>query len=120
MKKIEQIKNKYKEFISKDFLGFGCGDGWADLIETVFKYGSKNVEDFEIFQVKEKFGGLRIYCGGKELDVEMEKLLFDAQQKSFGVCEECGEPAKPKTYDGWIKTLCEDCKKNKAISREEV
>ena len=113
MGKVSELKIKYKDFLSKDAIGFGCGDGWASLLEPILEYGAENIEDFEIFQVKEKFGGLRIYCGGKELSPEMEKILFDAQQKSFGICEECGEAAKPKAYGGWIKTLCEVCRKDK-------
>ena len=65
-----------------------------------------------IKQVKEKFGGLRLYVGvpeGANLN-----LIFDyadwAENACEGVCEECGKPGKLINKSGWYKTRCEECK----------
>ena len=66
-----------------------------------------------VFQIKEKFGGLRVYVNFhiKELD----ELIDKAEQKSFSVCEKCGSEenvtTKPNRPYGWILTLCDNCRK---------
>lgn len=46
--------------------GFECGDGWYDLIETLCACLAQDVDasavdPILITQVKQKFGGLRVY-----------------------------------------------------------
>lgn len=57
-------------------------------------------------QIKEKFGGLRIYMAG---NIEgMFDIIDKAERKSYKICEFCGAPGK--TRDGsWIFTLCDKC-----------
>jgi hypothetical protein len=75
------------------------GPGWAGLVKEGFdiclKYGLR------IYQIKEKFGGLRFYCE----DDRMVELL-GIEGRSYTICEECGAPGKDRP-GGWIKTLCE-------------
>lgn len=52
-------------------------------------------------QIKEKYGGLRLYGAG-ELESPLESL-------SYHVCEECGSYYKIGRTQGWIKTLCKEC-----------
>jgi hypothetical protein len=91
--------------------GFECGDGWFELIynlcERIEQIGYPI--DFEVVQVKEKFGGLRFYVhNGTD---EIYKLISEAEAISYKTCEQCGAPAS-ETQDthGWISTLCEKCK----------
>jgi hypothetical protein len=58
-------------------------------------------------QIKEKFGGLRIYFTGG--DDYVEGLVSMAESFSYQVCELCGEKGKPNK-NGWISTLCEKCR----------
>lgn len=85
------------------------GKGWHPLVREVYKTLPEHIK---VVQVKEKFGGLRIYT-----DVYTEYLLDvleQAQRQSFTVCEFCGEEGeKVQTSRGWIKTLCSKCKENK-------
>ena len=60
-------------------------------------------------QVKEKFGGLRIYFSGG--DDYIEGLVAMAESISYKICEVCGERGNPNDK-GWIRTLCEKCKSN--------
>lgn len=93
---------------------FNCsvsvGEGWWPIIEEICDYVDrvnvtvKGLEDFKILQVKEKFGGLRIYyLGGDET---LRGMINMAEIMSFHICEVCGDKAEP-SGESWIKTLCE-------------
>lgn len=67
-----------------------------------------------IVQIKEKFGGLRFYVDGANLD--QEKYIDFAESLSVRVCEVCGKPGR-RRQGGWIKTLCDE--HHKATERGE-
>lgn len=92
--------------------GFECGNGWYDLIYRLCE-DIKQLNppaDFEVVQVKEKFGGLRFYVNsGTE---EIYNLISVAEEASLTICETCGAPSSgPEEIKGWIHTACEACKK---------
>ncbi|MCA1806515.1 MAG: hypothetical protein LC687_01425 [Actinobacteria bacterium] len=91
--------------------GFECGDGWFDLIYKLCE-DLADMElpmDFEVIQVKEKFGGLRFYINGATEDVF--DRINKAEEESYTICENCGEPSEgPERTKGWVSTLCETCK----------
>lgn len=143
------MKQKNDDFLSKTFpilyqnrdknimettmaWGFGCGDGWFDIIadlsaELEFlnnqNFGFKVIAD----QVKEKFGALRFYAH-IEVDVVrperdiaeewyciVDDLIDRAKLKSALTCEDCGargawQGVKTVDIDGWIRTLCSKCR----------
>jgi len=89
--------------------GIECGDGWADLLYQLCTDIKSELEDGETFavqQIKEKFGGLRFYCGPARKEVH--DLIAEAEKRSYTVCERCGKPGKVRDT-GWIRTLCDDC-----------
>ena len=111
---------------------WGCeiGNGWYELLSSVcwrISQHEKNIEDtkriladqpekikdeLEYFpvkfdQVKEKFGGLRIYFTGG--DDYVEGVISMAEEYSYKICEVCGNAGKPNE-GGWIATLCESCR----------
>ena len=54
------FRKKYPDMFKDDyFISFGCGDGWLGIIEEVFE--RIKGKGAKIIQLKEKFGGLRIY-----------------------------------------------------------
>jgi hypothetical protein len=61
-------------------------------------------------QVKEKLGGMRFYL--TYYNEELESIISEAQKKSYTICECCGAEGK-LTYDGWCKTLCDKCSKER-------
>ena len=111
---------------------WGCevGNGWYELLSSVcwriFQH-EKNIEDtkriladqpekiraeLEYFpvkfdQIKEKYGGLRIYFTGG--DDYVDGIVSMAEEYSYNVCEVCGNSGKPNK-GGWITTLCESCR----------
>jgi hypothetical protein len=93
------------------------GTGWGELL-------TKLVTDLEtlgwsgtIFQVKEKFGGLRFYIG-QGSDAIFARIA-QAENESLRVCEECGAPGKPNGR-GWVKTLCKGCDERIYLKEGEV
>jgi hypothetical protein len=97
------------------------GDGWLPLVEDLCEKivavcTESNLKIPTVFQVKEKFGGLRFY-----VDSATDKvfnLIDDAEELSFVTCEDCGEPGHPRG-GGWIKTLCDTCDKDGTDEKEE-
>lgn len=114
-------------------MGFGveCNLGWYEIISSVCwmiqqhednkrsrkEYLEKNeperlASEPEYFpvkfdQVKEKYGGLRLYFSGG--DDYVEGLVSMAEAFSYKVCEVCGNKGEANK-NGWIVTLCESCR----------
>jgi hypothetical protein len=57
-----------------------------------------------IQQIKEKFGGLRVYTSGG--NAKMDACTNFAEAMASRICEVCGSPGKPR-QTSWIKTLCD-------------
>jgi hypothetical protein len=87
--------------------GFDCGDGWFDLIDQL----SADLAPLGVVatQVKEKYGGLRFYyhCPS-ETDDKADELVEAAEEKSYTICELCGEPGECNTGP-WYRVRCHDC-----------
>ena len=111
--------------------GIECGDGWYDLLSSVcwriFQH-EKNIVDriryrneagkksdksdleyipVKFDQIKEKFGGIRIYYTGG--DDYVNGVVSLADEMSYKICEICGNSGKPNK-GGWITTLCDNCR----------
>ena len=93
--------------------GFDIKDGWFKLIDGLSRRITKLDTEgtVQAVQVKEKFGGLRFYYGGrtttKKVADEISKLVNAAEKKSFSLCEECGKKGKMRNDSGWYVVLCE-------------
>ena len=91
------------------------GEGWAKLINEFFdlldtRFNSDG-EKVYVTQVKEKFGGLRLYTGyGCK---ELFELTYRLETESLRTCESCGEPGEIMSDNGnprgWLKTQCVKC-----------
>lgn len=85
------------------------GSGWWPLVEEVHRhFVGKYGEDYDLHQIKEKFGELRFYVGHHDDDDNF--VVDQAERKSRETCEVCGAPSPtgPHPYGGWIVTLCAD------------
>lgn len=97
--------------------GVCTGDGWYNILEVlcyqiqshVDKKQKENPEfpQVEFVQVKEKFGGLRVYTNGAD-DV-VYSLINYAAGMSGCTCEDCGSPGRNRSYRGWFITHCDSC-----------
>lgn len=100
---------------SGEKLGFpiycDCDDGWFNLIYNCFKeiqelYNKSNISisNLIVYQIKEKYGGLRIYLGSYIDGVQ--EIVNKYEKLSYEICEICGEKGKTRGKV-WFKTLCE-------------
>lgn len=100
--------------------GASVGPGWHPILEDLLRVirGLCVID-----QVKEKFGGLRVYyhLGEQELedidsseasriDFSQKRVIIDtairmAELAAARTCETCGKPGQ-RISKGWIKTLC--------------
>jgi hypothetical protein len=111
--------------------GIECNNGWYELLSSVcwriFQH-ERNITDririrsendkqnnqsdldyipVKFDQVKEKYGGLRVYFTGG--DDYVDGVVGMAEEYSYKVCEVCGNAGKPNK-GGWITTLCDNCR----------
>lgn len=119
--------------IKSSCMAFGCdcGSGWYDILSSLCwiitqheenikwnrEYLEKNnpeklKDEPEYFpvkfdQVKEKFGGLRVYYSGG--DSYVAGAIAMASEMSYKICEVCGQKGTPN-QKGWVITLCESCR----------
>lgn len=104
----------------KELLPYGiqCDDGWFNLIFELSEKISKIDPNCKAVQVKEKFGGLRFYIN--ETTSLGYKLIEEYENKSFHICEVCGNTETAKERSGnWVQTLCNDCEKTKDQRRAQ-
>ncbi len=64
--------------------------------------------DYQVHQIKEKFGTLRFYWAGHNHDIG-EKAVAHAEAESARTCERCNSPGRLRRKHGWLRTLCDDC-----------
>lgn len=157
MKTIEEIEKKYPELFSNCYCGNSCPQGWANILESVcsimdwFRIGGGRYFDLNpelqdkhkkcsplgcptmkltIAQVKEKFGGIRIYYDyeflksedplfltfdyEKYLDVvrgyidEIDGAIRMAEKMSYKTCQTTGAEGSLGVKNGWYATYSKE------------
>lgn len=116
VRKYPQLFQDVNKPPTESLMGFGCecGDGWYTLLDRLcscianhVKQNWKHEEPYRFMQIKEKFGGLRVYdCGH---DDTIFGMIFMAEEMSYVTCELCGSPASLCTTGHWLRTLCPSC-----------
>ena len=88
------------------------GEGWHPIIRELEKKLNALDPEYELDQVKEKFGGLRYYAHTTKDGIVVDQfqyLIDEAEEQTFHICEMCGEPGECHATTGlstWLKTLC--------------
>ena len=82
------------------------GPGWnmlvQELIAELFALGW----DGTLYQIKEKFGGLRFYIGlGTD---EIHAAIQAAEDYSYKLCEVTGKAGELRDDLGWMRVLCDE------------
>lgn len=102
-----------------------CGAGWDRILDEVEERLNYLDPNYEVQQVKEKYGTLRFYCtpttGGLVQDI-MDDVVRMAEYWSARTCELCGNSSGrgggstkfdftvgTKNRNGWYKILCNTC-----------
>lgn len=83
------------------------GDMMVEEIDQQLKKEGDDVRNnYQVFQIKEKFGELRWYDNGS---AEIDRIISKYSVISANVCVYCGKPDVPVHIKGWIYPVCEDC-----------
>lgn len=87
-----------------------CGKGWLALITECHERLYAIDKEYDILQIKEKFGGLRYYFHSNHRDKNiMQAIVDEYERRSLETCEICGQPGSAgKMNTGWRKTLCQN------------
>ena len=93
-----------------EWLEFAIPKGWVELGRKMIEECEKAEPDFEIIDLKEKWGMIRMCaypCSDEIIEIEhyYERL-------SAHTCCKCGAPAT-KISTGWILPWCDKCGTNK-------
>ena len=114
IKEMEENPEKFKPQYPYELFGIECGDGWKHLYQPIIDYimkyndGKEDKDKIEIHQIKEKFGGLRIYLSS--YTEELREMIDEAEKESYNTCEVCGKPIEKPIYEHyWVYAECEDC-----------
>lgn len=101
-------------------------DGWQkafvpQMLDEMFDALGSYVEDFEVYQIKEKYGSLTIYWGWnfrdytdeedkdrKEIDDEIKSIVEKYRKISEHTCIQCGSKAVLLST-GWVLPFCDEC-----------
>jgi hypothetical protein len=116
-----------KRLKTKGWYGCIAPDGWKWIIEDADRILAKLDPEYEIHQVKEKFGTLRYYYGTVadwETQEVMDAVIDRAEMLSAKTCDVCGNSSAMSNLDrgikydptavlkstgGWYKTICDSC-----------
>ena len=101
------IPERWRPWVTnlEDDLPLACDTGWHDLVVATIDAMVEAVKPdgrFAVLQVKEKFGGLRIYT----FDARLSAIARDAEERSYAICETCGAPGTLGEHGGWYRTAC--------------
>jgi hypothetical protein len=113
-----EVRDKHPRLFNDRDLGTSVGPGWWTLLDEAFSKIDALLDEhpgvtFKVVQIKEKFGGLRVYGDTSSdaddlstLYVKLDAILDEAEQRAATTCEVCGEPGEQR-YGSWIKVLCD-------------
>lgn len=123
-----EYEGDLKDILNRVPIGWGrwisCDKGWYKLLAETNRKMKMMWPQYEIHQVKEKYGTLRFYWGvpfedenwqAMNEDVRntvhgiMEDIAYQAEHRSGYICETCGGHGKTRVRNHWYKTLCATC-----------
>lgn len=106
-KEIEELKSRMKYDTTLP------GSGWHDIILNLDKKLKMLDPEYEILQIKEKFGSLRYYYESNvkitAVKEAMDRYVRNAELQSARTCERCGLDADIKKIKYTYKAICKKC-----------
>ncbi len=96
------------------------GPGWGTILEQLHEELMVIYPAYQVAQVKEKFGTLRVYLNTypREIWQELSDVITKYEKMTAVTCEGCGEPGRLCRPNGsWVLTLCERCEEHRKKDR---
>jgi hypothetical protein len=110
-----EIEELYGGWLDLDY-GFRVGDGWSGIVRGLldriaeFTGGPEAFPQIHIFEIKEKYGELRIYMS--DVEGEHAEAVGIAVARAVGLsritCETCGRPGRLIQSGGWWHVACHE------------
>ncbi|MET9669681.1 hypothetical protein ABZY19_30710 [Streptomyces sp. NPDC006475] len=91
-----------------------AGPGWRQLLEHLHEQIRAAFPGYRLLDLKEKFGGLRVYVEGPPGSGDiLRSLIAPAEAEAERTCEFCGATGRVRTRGdqpgGWRKAVCDTC-----------
>jgi hypothetical protein len=113
MMTLDELKAKYPRLLRR--VWFEHRGGWADILDAYYAVVDHVLPPtglYEVRQIKEKMGALRIYDHVSGADLDAVKAIADARElaeaRSYYACEWCGMPGVLRNRQGYYTTTCDD------------
>lgn len=96
----------------KQSFGVSTNPGWYPLVEKLLldiRALPKDDGLVRINQIKEKFGGLRVYAevsGSDDFKERVCGMIEQAEKEAYHTCEFCSNPGVLRTSE-WMRVTCE-------------
>ena len=108
-----RIREMIEPHFSAFFSGYRVPRGWMFIVERLHKELVSLYPDYQVEQVKEKYGTLRFYVEyppDAELQAKIDVILLKYEDESAITCQECGSSSATTQEDkGWLFTICDNC-----------
>lgn len=106
----DELNAKYGWMGGRHGLSFESGGGWRFLLGDLLQRISATLSDeekqeFQISQIKEKFGTLRVHTYAESDRIDM--LVDAAERASEITCDVCGGRGRLRN-SGWIYVRCDE------------
>jgi hypothetical protein len=106
-----QIEELKKKIVHEYWKSIDVDEGWYQLVVDCDKELTRVDPNYQIYQVKEKFGGLRFYTKPSNMDdkhtlIQIGNIISKYEDIAWKTCSATGKPGVlMKSIGGWRKTL---------------
>jgi hypothetical protein len=106
-----QIEELKKKIVPEYWKSIDVDEGWYQLVVDCDKELTRVDPNYQIYQVKEKFGGLRFYTKPSNMDdkhtlIQIGNIISKYEDIAWKTCSATGKPGVlMKSIGGWRKTL---------------
>lgn len=109
----KNIADDITKRVPEGWYGLTTPPGWDTIVSDTHMALKAIDPNYEVHQIKEKFGGLRYYCS-LDSDPEARKIIDAAEKASYNTCQNCGstspEVNTSQNNGHWVTTTCPKCK----------
>lgn len=104
----EAVRSVLARFLPGACPALEVGPGWYPIILDLDQDLGAIDPDYQLVQVKEKFGRLRYYVEPEPGKPRrgFAKLIRSAERMAERTCEECGGAGAAARRGSWVRTLC--------------
>jgi hypothetical protein len=119
-----QVAKLVDKFVPNSYKSVDVDEGWYQIVVDCDNLLTEIDPDYQIAQIKQKFGGLRYYfqpsdVNNSELYVKMNAVVLAYEKIASITCEATGKPGVlMKSKGGWVKTLDPEYAKSTLFFRD--